>query len=56
MDVDPDKATYDVHFGNVERPTHWHTFWHVARFEACARKWAYLTEDGYGVSLLDDCK
>ena len=56
VDVHADKATYDIQFGNVERPTHWNTSWDFARFEVCAHKWADLSEHGYGVSLLNDCK
>lgn len=56
VDVHADKATYDIQFGNVERPTHWNTSWDLARFEVCAHKWADLSEDGFGVSLLNDCK
>lgn len=56
VDVHSDKATYDIQFGNVERPTHWNTSWDMARFEVCAHKWADISENGYGVSLLNDCK
>ncbi|TCL63806.1 alpha-mannosidase [Hydrogenispora ethanolica] len=56
VDVHADKATYDIQFGNVERPTHWNTSWDWARFEVCAHKWADLSENGFGVSLLNDCK
>ena len=56
VDVHADKATYDIQFGNIERPTHWNTSWDYARFEVCAHKWADLSEEGYGVSLLNDCK
>lgn len=50
------KATYDVQFGNIERPTHMNTSWDAAKFEVCAHKWADLSECGYGVALLNDCK
>ncbi len=50
------RATYDIQFGNVERPTHWNTSWDLARFEVVAHKWADLSEGDYGVSLLNDCK
>ena len=50
------RATYDIQFGNVERPTHWNTSWDWARFEVCGQKWADLSEAGYGVSLLSDSK
>ena len=49
-------ATYEIQWGNVERPTHWNTSWDWARFETCAQKWVDLSEGGYGVSLLNDCK
>ncbi len=50
------RATYDIQFGNVERPTHWNTSWDWARFEVCGHKWADLSEGDYGVSLLSDSK
>lgn len=55
-DIRSTKATYDIQFGHVERPTHWNTSWDWARFEVCGHKWADLSETGYGVSLLNDCK
>ena len=56
VNVNASKATYDIQFGNVERPTHWNTSWDYAKFEVCAHKWADLSDSGYGVSLLNDCK
>lgn len=50
------EATYDIQFGNVKRPTHWNTSWDWARFETVGHQWADLSERGYGVSLLNDCK
>ena len=49
-------ATYDIPFGNIERPTHYNTSWDEAKFEVCGHKWADLSEGGYGVSILNDCK
>ncbi len=49
-------ATYDIQWGNIERPTHRNTSWDWARFESCAHKWVDLSEGDYGVSLLNDCK
>lgn len=49
-------ATYDIQWGNVQRPTHHNTSWDWARFETCAHKWVDLSEGNYGVSLLNDCK
>lgn len=56
VDIHSDKAVYEIQYGNVERPTHWNTSWDQARFEVCAHKWADLSEDDYGISLLNDCK
>lgn len=50
------KAVYEIQFGNAERPTHKNTSWEEAMFEVCAHKWADLSECGYGVALLNDCK
>ncbi|GGO00588.1 alpha-mannosidase [Saccharibacillus kuerlensis] len=50
------EATYDVQYGNVKRPTHWNTSWDMARFETVGHQWADLSDKGYGVSLLNDCK
>lgn len=55
-DIRSVKASYDIQFGHVERPTHWNTSWDWARFEVCGHKWADLSETGYGVSLLNNCK
>ncbi len=51
-----DKATFEIQYGNVERPTHRNTSWEQAKFEVCAHKWADIAEYGYGLALLNDCK
>ena len=56
VDVLSPTATYEIQFGNVERPTHRNTSWDWARFETAAQKWVDLGEGDYGVSLLNDCK
>ena len=56
VDIRNTKATFDIQCGHVERPTHYNTSWDYARFEVCAHKWADLSDDSYGVSLLNDCK
>lgn len=56
IDVHTDEATFDIQFGNVKRKTHQNTSWDVARFESCAHKWMDVSEGGYGVSLMNDCK
>jgi len=56
VDVLSDRATFEIQFGHVSRPTHENTSWEKARFEVCANRWADLSETGYGVALLNDCK
>lgn len=56
VDVLSPQATYEIQWGSVQRPTHRNTSWDWARFETCAHKWIDLSEGGYGVSLLNDCK
>ncbi len=56
VDVLAPQATYEIQWGNVQRPTHRNTSWDWARFETCAHKWVDLSEGDYGVSLLNDCK
>ena len=56
VDVLTPTATYEIQWGNTERPTHRNTSWDWARFETCAQKWVDLSEGGYGVSVLNDCK
>lgn len=54
--INATRATYEIQFGSIERPTHRNTSWDMARFEVCAHRWADLSEGGYGVSLLNDSK
>ncbi|MBQ9783978.1 MAG: alpha-mannosidase [Clostridia bacterium] len=56
VDINASRATYEVQFGTVERPTHTNTSWDQAKFEVCAHKYADLSDGGYGVSLVNDCK
>ncbi|KAJ2089528.1 Glycoside hydrolase, 38 vacuolar alpha mannosidase [Coemansia sp. RSA 986] len=55
-DIHNDMATYETQYGVVQRPTHRNTTWDMAKFEVCAHKFADLSEFGYGVALLNDCK
>jgi alpha-mannosidase len=54
--INATRATYEIQFGCLERPTHRNTSWDWARFEVCAQRWVDLSEGGYGVSLLNDSK
>jgi alpha-mannosidase len=56
VDVRATRATYDIQFGSIERPTHWNTSFDTAHYENPAHKWVDLSEGNYGVALLNDCK
>jgi alpha-mannosidase len=49
-------ATYQMQFGFTERPTHFSTSRDLARFEVPGHRFADLSEHGFGVALLTDCK
>ncbi len=56
LDVVSDKAACEIQFGYAERPTHQNTSWDWAKFEVCAHKYVDLSDGGYGVALINDCK
>ena len=56
VDVHAASARHEIQLGHVERPTHLNTSWDAARFETCAHTWVDLSEDGFGVALLNDGK
>jgi alpha-mannosidase len=49
-------ATYQMQFGHAERPTHFSTSHDLARYEVPGHRFADLSEHGFGVALLTDCK
>lgn len=56
FNLNADKATCEIQFGSVERPTHRNTSWDVARFEVSAHKWVDVSEGVYGITLMNDGK
>ncbi|MFC3799306.1 alpha-mannosidase [Cohnella sp. GCM10012308] len=56
IDVVASKATYEIPYGALERPTHRNTSWEQAQYEVCGHRFVDVSEHGYGVSLLNDCK
>ena len=56
LNINANKANFEIQFGNVERPTHYNTSWDMARFEVCAQKWVDVSEGDLGVALLNDGK
>jgi alpha-mannosidase len=51
-----DTARHEIQYGHVERPTHTNMPQDRARFEVCAHKWTDLSDNSFGVALLNDCK
>ena len=56
VNVFSNKVTAEIQFGHVERATHENTGWDQAKFEMCMHKWVDISDNSYGVSLLNDCK
>ncbi|MEO8286085.1 MAG: alpha-mannosidase [Chloroflexota bacterium] len=56
LGINASRATCEIQFGAVERPTHRNTSWDMARFEVPAHRWVDLSEGNYGVALLNDGK
>ncbi len=56
LNINAARATFEIQFGHVERPTHRNTSWDQAKFEVPAQKWVDMSEGGYGVALINDCK
>ncbi|KAK8089468.1 alpha-mannosidase [Apiospora hydei] len=56
VDITNTEASYETQYGLVRRPTHYNTTWDMAKFEVCCHKFADLSENGYGVSILNDSK
>lgn len=54
--IESDRASYDIQYSYVERPTHTNTQWDYAKFEVVAHRYADLSESDYGVAILNDCK
>lgn len=56
VEIRATEATYDIQYGNVKRPNHYNTSWDMAKFEMVGHRFADLSEHGYGIALLNDCK
>ena len=51
-----DKATFEIPYGSIQRPTTRRTPAEEAQFEVPAIRWADLSDDRHGFSLLNNCK
>ncbi len=56
IDVLADRARHEIQFGYAERPTHTNRPEDQAMFEVCNHKWTDISDAGFGVALLNDCK
>ncbi len=56
VDIRTTYATYDIQYGNIRRANNSNSSWERAKFEVVGHRFADLSEHGYGVSLLNDCK
>lgn len=54
LDVHADRASSEIQFGHVHRPTHANTSWDMARFETVAHRWVHVGETGFGVAVAND--
>ena len=50
------KATYEIPYGSIERPTTRNNSWEQAQFEVPALRWADLGDGHHGFSLINNCK
>ncbi|MBI5475014.1 MAG: alpha-mannosidase [Ignavibacteriae bacterium] len=56
LNISAERANYEIQFGALSHPTTPTSSWDKAKFEIPHQQWCDLSENGYGVSLLNDCK
>ncbi len=49
-------ASYEIPYGSITRSTQWRNSWDSAKVEVSAQRWGDLSQDDYGVSLLNNSK
>jgi alpha-mannosidase len=55
-DIRTDFAKWEIQFGHIKRPLSQNSDQERSRFEVSGHKYMDLSEAGYGVSILNDCK
>ncbi|MDR3689747.1 MAG: glycoside hydrolase family 38 C-terminal domain-containing protein [Fimbriimonas sp.] len=55
-DILAETALHEIQFGHVQRNSHDNTSQDRAQFDVCAHKWTDISENGYGIAFLNDCK
>jgi len=56
VDVLSREATYEIAFGNIKRKTTRNTSYEMAKFEVPYHRWLDISEEDFGVSVLNDSK
>lgn len=56
LNTSTNQATYEIQFGAIQRPTKPKSAEDKAKFEVPAQQWADLSEQKFGISLLNDSK
>ncbi len=56
FDLNSNEAVFEIPYGVIKRQTNKNTSWEKAKFEVPMEKWLDISEDNYGVALLNDGK
>ena len=56
VDIKAQKYTRDIAFATIESSNYRHNPYDKAKFEVSAHNFIDMSEDGYGLSILNDCK
>jgi alpha-mannosidase len=56
LSVQDTVATFEIPYGSITRSTQRNNSWNKARFEVSAIRWADVSKDNYGVSLINNSK
>lgn len=56
VDIQTDEGLNEIQFGYIKRPNHMSRQYDQDRFEVSNQRWTTLTEENYGVAVLNDCK
>ncbi|QOR71718.1 alpha-mannosidase [Ruania alkalisoli] len=54
LDLAAERATSEIQFGHMHRPTAVNTSWDAARFETVAHRWVHVGEPDFGVAVAND--
>lgn len=54
--IQAENCTCDIQFGHIHRNIYDNTSLDYAQFEICAHKWVDISDGGYGVALINNCK